>query len=637
MKKLLLVIILILSVVFIITCSKSSPTGSNNNSGNSDPIQQNRPPSRPNISVGNSTLESGNSTNLSATASDPDGDPITYSWNATGGSFNSTTQSNVVWTAPTVSSSQTYTITLTVRDNHSASNNNSVNINVNPAQVDTETFSGTSNSNGEYTFHSDVYNQDITVQVNDNYGTPLSNKKVEGVSTENNLIVIVSDPSKNYYPNIVIEHSSNLKSLGKPKIVILTVALAAYTAYKTIRWLIDDPPKFESTFDDDGKLEKVCVTGDLEDVVNTLSLVFLGVGGVLEVGKTVANSLNIASEFGQVIDLGVNEMTGALLDANFDMDRDYTYCYYLPGSEEIPLPAVYIQDVGPPVQTTYSLNISVSGNGTVVESPYSQYYNEGESVQLLATPSQDWRFYEWQGDLSGDTNPTSITMNSDKSVTAVFTEDNSDTGTMTDIDGNVYQTVQIGNQVWMAENLKVTRYRNGDQIPNVTGPSEWGNMSSGAYCSYDNDDSNVSIYGRLYNWHAVNDPRRLAPTGWHVPSDAEWKTLEKYLGMSQTEADAFGYRGTDEGNKLKSTSGWYWDIVPQDGNGTNESGFSALPGGIRGYTDYFYYLGNEADYWTATERSDNYAWFRSLTYQRSDVYRVERGKQEGFSIRCVKD
>lgn len=119
--------------------------------------------------------------------------------------------------------------------------------------------------------------------------------------------------------------------------------------------------------------------------------------------------------------------------------------------------------------------------------------------------------------------------------------------TVTDIDGNTYKTIQIGNQRWMAENLKVTRYRNGTAIPTVTSNTDWFNLTTGAYCNYDNSTSDAAIYGRLYNWYAVNDSRNIAPTGWHVPSDEEWKTLEKYLGMSQSEADDTGWRGTNEG------------------------------------------------------------------------------------------
>lgn len=117
-----------------------------------------------------------------------------------------------------------------------------------------------------------------------------------------------------------------------------------------------------------------------------------------------------------------------------------------------------------------------------------------------------------------------------------------ETSTLTDIDGNIYQTVKIVDQWWMAENLKVTHYRNGDPIPNVTNNSDWGNLSTGTYCAYNNDNVNISTYGLLYNWYAVADSRELAPTGWHVPTDEEWKQLEMSLGMSDSEANDRGWR-----------------------------------------------------------------------------------------------
>lgn len=205
---------------------------------------------------------------------------------------------------------------------------------------------------------------------------------------------------------------------------------------------------------------------------------------------------------------------------------------------------------------------------------------------------------------------------------------------VTDIDGNVYNTIQIGNQVWMAENLKVMHYRNGEVIQNVTDNTQWSNLSTGAYCSYENSVSNISIYGLLYNWSAVDDSRGLAPAGWHIPSDEEWKHLEMYLGMSQTEADDTGSRGTDEGSKLKSTSGWY-----NNGNGTNESGFTALPGGYRGnYNGNFYNMGDYTFFWSSTETNSINAGARELDYDESGVYRYyDFDKGYGFSVRCVRD
>lgn len=204
------------------------------------------------------------------------------------------------------------------------------------------------------------------------------------------------------------------------------------------------------------------------------------------------------------------------------------------------------------------------------------------------------------------------------------------TGTVTDIDGNIYNTIQIGDQTWMAENLKVTHYRNGDPIPYLAEGTEWANLTDGAYCSYDNDDSNINTYGLLYNWYTVDDNRKLAPEGWRVPSDEEWKELMIYLGMSQNQADCNGACGTDEGIKLKSESGW-----SNNGNGTNESGFSALPGGYRHFEDYFYGLGTHAFYWTSTKYDNASAWKRALLDMDGSIYRTSNNKTYGFSIRCI--
>jgi uncharacterized protein (TIGR02145 family) len=207
--------------------------------------------------------------------------------------------------------------------------------------------------------------------------------------------------------------------------------------------------------------------------------------------------------------------------------------------------------------------------------------------------------------------------------------------TVTDIDGNEYQTILIGDQCWMMENLKVTHYRNGDPIPHVTDGGEWSGLSTGAYCEYDNDPANVETYGRLYNWYAVDDSRNIAPEGWHVPSDAELKQLEMYLGMSQSEADDVGWRGTDEGCKLREAGTTHWES-PNTG-ATNESGFTALPGGYRHNDGYFYAMGYGASFWPSTEIDSGDAYNRSLGHNVPQVYRGYRSKRYGYSVRCVRD
>ncbi len=210
-----------------------------------------------------------------------------------------------------------------------------------------------------------------------------------------------------------------------------------------------------------------------------------------------------------------------------------------------------------------------------------------------------------------------------------------ETGTMTDIEGNIYKTVKIGNQWWMAENLKVKKYRNRFQINIGQDSIDW-TQSSGAYCLYEKDASSP---GLLYNWFTVNDTSNLAPAGWHIPTDDEWKALERFLGMSSNDADNVSWRGTHEAEKLKIELPDNWHAYG-DVWSTNESGFSALAGSCRlddsrwGTPGLF----STGFWWTATEKSNtNDAWYRYLDYKNANVFRSKCSKNYGFSIRCVKD
>lgn len=206
---------------------------------------------------------------------------------------------------------------------------------------------------------------------------------------------------------------------------------------------------------------------------------------------------------------------------------------------------------------------------------------------------------------------------------------------VSDIDGNIYHAVKIGDQCWMVENLKVTHYRNGDPIPDVTDIGEWYNSSLGAYCNYNNDEGQVDVYGRLYNFYAIIDSNNIAPEGWHVPTDAEWKQLEMYLGMSQEDADATGWRGTDEGGKLKETGTVHWN--PPNTGATNESGLTALPAGYRVNNGAFLNIGIYAYFWSSTEDGIYAAWGRILSSGVAAIYRYSDSRAAGFSVRCVKD
>ena len=196
--------------------------------------------------------------------------------------------------------------------------------------------------------------------------------------------------------------------------------------------------------------------------------------------------------------------------------------------------------------------------------------------------------------------------------------------TITDIDGNVYHTIIVGTQVWLVENLKVTHYLNGDPIPNVVDPTQWSNLTAGAYCNYNNADTIADTYGRLYNWQALNDIRKIAPAGWHVPSNAEWTVLENYLGGSSIA-----------GSKIKEADTIHWSS-PNTG-ATNESGFTGLPGGNCGNNGIFSEIGRFGYWWSATENDQYNAWNRSLCFNFADLYIDNSGKNYGYSIRCLKD
>jgi len=209
--------------------------------------------------------------------------------------------------------------------------------------------------------------------------------------------------------------------------------------------------------------------------------------------------------------------------------------------------------------------------------------------------------------------------------------------TVTDIDGNIYQVVLIGNQIWMAENLKVTHYRSGDVIPHLTNHGDWVNTNSGAYCVYNNSPGNADTYGNLYNWYAVIDSRNIAPSGWHIPSDNEVKELEMTLGMSQSEANNTDLRGTNEGSKLADRADLWDDGALENDTDFNSSGFRFLPGGFRDlvWADYDK-MGIRGYIWTSTQNNIE-SWYRGLDYDDTRVARFDTDKHHGFSVRCLMD
>jgi uncharacterized protein (TIGR02145 family) len=222
-----------------------------------------------------------------------------------------------------------------------------------------------------------------------------------------------------------------------------------------------------------------------------------------------------------------------------------------------------------------------------------------------------------------------------------FTTTASSENMITDRDGNVYHTLTIGTQTWMAENLKTTQYNDGTAIPLVTDNTAWGNLTTSGYCWYNNDTATYkNTYGALYNWYTVNTGK-LAPKGWHVPTDVEWTTLQNYL-----TANGFNYDGSTSGDyyakSLAAATNWVADsgkgTIGNDLSKNNRTGFSALPGGGR-FINYgtFINVGGCGYWWSSTEGDTSYAWYRYMNYDGSSVYRGDGSGQNGFSVRCVRD
>jgi uncharacterized protein (TIGR02145 family) len=195
---------------------------------------------------------------------------------------------------------------------------------------------------------------------------------------------------------------------------------------------------------------------------------------------------------------------------------------------------------------------------------------------------------------------------------------------ITDVSGNTYKTVKIGSQIWMAENFNVTSFRNGDPIQKVSNYEEWldaNNKEKPAWCFYGFDENNA-LYGKLYNWFAVNDSRGLAPKGWHIPSDTEWTNIINYFGDSEKASYV-----------LKSTNGWY-NIVGKDCSGNNNSGLNIIPSGALYADGNFVSLREEAYFWSSTQEDDVTAWYFYLNDKTSRAWNFHYAH---LSLRCVKD
>jgi len=280
-----------------------------------------------------------------------------------------------------------------------------------------------------------------------------------------------------------------------------------------------------------------------------------------------------------------------------------------------------------PLDIAYGTLLSDKQLNAVASVPGTFLYTPSLGSQLDAGENQELKVQFKPTDKNGFSTVTkTVLINVTEGSNAVFAS-TLEYGSVSDNDYNVYKTITIGTQTWMAENLRTTRYRNGEDIPEVTVNTTWKNLTSGAYSNYENttDLDKIATHGRLYNWFAVSDTRNLAPEGWHVATDADWTTLVTYLGGSSVA-----------GGKMKEVGNTHWNSP--NTSATNTSGFTALPGGRREYTDgSFINTGFNGFWWTSSAYNPDYSWYRQINYDGAIVNAANFHKQYGFSVRCVKD
>jgi uncharacterized protein (TIGR02145 family) len=559
----------------------------------------------------------GNSVNISASASDADGSitsvkfyvdgslkttdtssPYSYSWNTTGYSAGSHTiraratdddgattdaEISVILDSP---ANQAPTVSITTPANNSHHNiGNSVNISASASDgdgsiasvkfyVDGSLKSTDTSSPYSYSWSTTGYSADshtILARATDD----------DGASTDAEVSVIL-DPPANQAPvvNITAPASGSQHTIGSTVIISASASDADGSVANVIFFVdgtlksINTSPPYYYNWNTDGYSEgshtlQARATDNDAATTDTEITVFL---------ETPINQPPIC------------DITSPINGAEFDLDEDIDF-------------SVTASD-----PDGHIINVKFYINGTLKKTDTSAPYN-------YSFNSCDLRL--------GSNSLTAVAVdNGGEETNDLATITINNTGTMTDIDGNQYQIVKIGDQIWMAENLKVTHYSNGDPIPNVT--NLWGTLTSGAYCVYNNNNDLMDTYGILYNWFAVNDTRKIAPEGWHMPTDEEWQTLVDYLGGPSVA-----------GGKLKETGTTHW-AYPNTG-ATNSSGFNAIPGGYCHTNGLFYYMGAFSVWWSSTQYNSNYSWYRSISYSGPGIDRDRYYKTLGHSVRLVKN
>ena len=264
------------------------------------------------------------------------------------------------------------------------------------------------------------------------------------------------------------------------------------------------------------------------------------------------------------------------------------------------------------------LNATSSVQGTLIYTPgigTKLDMGDDQDLKVDFTPTDEETYNAISKTVKINVTKAEITFNSNLTY-----------GSLTDIDGNEYRTITIGSQTWMAENLRTTRYRNGDAIPWVTDNTSWTHLTEGAYCNFKNteDLDTISTFGRLYNWQAVTDARKIAPTGWHVPSDSEWTVLKNYLGNNY------------DNHGLKEASMAHWTSPINDDD--NSSGFTAIPCGFRYEDTGAFAIFENQVFWLTITKFSNTSSCIIWQYNGSSLYGIgPAGSKAGWSVRCVRD
>jgi uncharacterized protein (TIGR02145 family) len=272
--------------------------------------------------------------------------------------------------------------------------------------------------------------------------------------------------------------------------------------------------------------------------------------------------------------------------------------------------------------SSVQLNATSNVSGSFIYTPAAgTKLSEGANqvLQVVFTPTDATNY-------NSITKTVKINVTHVATIGAIIFNPNLSYGTVTDIDGNVYKTITIDTKTWMAQNLRTTRFRNGDSIPQVKDNTEWSNLTTGAYCNYNNTVNSdiIAVYGRLYNGYVISDSRNIAPAGWHVARDDEWTALTDHAGGEDVA-----------GGKLKETGTTHW-LDPNYGS-TNESGFTALPAGYRTFYGESEDAGFSGSWWSSTVFNTSDVWMQGMFYSSGITYRDHYAKVNGFSVRCVKD